>query len=118
MFLDEASLYSMPFKLHRFFATMAFCTPNDPKLLRDEFKGLICKDHMLDGLLLVSTELRALQNIKIISETMEKDINDYGLVGYHVGLKLQESVAKVIDEESEIDVCDDDICCVVNLNIG
>lgn len=37
--LDEASTYQMPFTLCRLFATLlAFCEPNDPKMLWDKFE--------------------------------------------------------------------------------
>ncbi|XP_022872071.1 uncharacterized protein LOC111391154 [Olea europaea var. sylvestris] len=78
--LSETIIYEMPYSLRLLFATLrTMCNPNNPKLLWDKFKPYMTDDYVNKNMLAEVVEVRALEDIISILESLGKNINDYEL---------------------------------------
>ncbi|KAL5571471.1 hypothetical protein UlMin_021068 [Ulmus minor] len=69
--LEEASLYEMPYTLHRLFVTiLAFCEPNDPKKLWEKFHIPMSEDYSQLNISPFHITNKALQHLASISKKL------------------------------------------------
>ncbi|PON70500.1 DNA helicase Pif1-like [Trema orientale] len=115
--LEEATSYQMPFELRRLFATiLVFCVPNNPKLLWDKFKRFMSEDYIAKKMGSVIEESKTLEDINFMLEGMGKSLDDYGLPHPAIKLGQQERITKMVNEELQVSISNDDLISQEKLN--
>ncbi|XP_022854161.1 ATP-dependent DNA helicase PIF1-like [Olea europaea var. sylvestris] len=91
----------MPISLRRLFATfLTLCNPNDSKFLWDKFKVYMIDDYVHENIQVEVAEVKALQDINFILESLGKNINEYGLVSFDVNIDEDERLRRMVAEET------------------
>ncbi|XP_022870909.1 uncharacterized protein LOC111390142, partial [Olea europaea var. sylvestris] len=115
--LSEAIIYEMSISLRRLFATLlSLCNSNDPKLLWNTFKSYMIDDYIHENISLHDAELRALNDISCILESLNKNINDYEIVSFNVDMNENDKLRRMVeDETTNLDI-EESYVCAASLN--
>lgn len=115
--LSKTVIYEMPISLRRLFATLlSLCNSNDPKLLWNTFKSYMIDDYMHKNISSHDAELRALNDISCILESLGKNINDYKIVSFNVDMNENDKLKRMVEDETINLNIEESYICAESLN--
>ncbi|XP_022889352.1 uncharacterized protein LOC111404842 [Olea europaea var. sylvestris] len=116
-YLFEAIIYEMSYSLRRLFATLlTMYNPNNSKLLWDKFKPYMTTDYVHQNMPIEIAEIRALEDIISILESIGKNIIDYGIVSFNVNIADNKKLMKMVAEETTNLDIERGFTCAATLN--
>ncbi|XP_019156692.1 PREDICTED: uncharacterized protein LOC109153274 [Ipomoea nil] len=115
--LQEAMCWQMPTSFRRLFATLLiFCNIPSPHDLWTKYKEHLCEDIISSCNSIIDAENKCLHMISDILESLGKNINDFGLVSYHIGLSKEQRIHKEIQAEKNLLPNETDLLAITKLN--
>ena len=119
-FLEEATIYHMPYSLRMLFATLlVYFTPSNPRTLWLIFEESLSEDYnRVPNLTKNDIQFKVLHQISNFLESMGRNINNYGLVPRVLKFHDSNTDARDTISETEIKVSEDDLISITKLNPG
>ncbi|XP_019179002.1 PREDICTED: uncharacterized protein LOC109174201 [Ipomoea nil] len=115
--LQEAMCWQMPTSFRRLFATMlVFCDIPSPRGLWIKYKEHLCEDLISSSVNIIDAENKCLHMISDVLESLGKNINDFALVSYYIGLTKQQRIHKEIQAEKNLLPNEVDLLAITKLN--
>ena len=106
----------MPYTLRQLFATiLVYCKPVNPRNLWEKFEVSMFEDYHRSTLNFFNAQLKVLEHIHFVVESMGNNINDYHLVDYDIILNKDERCIKEINDELGIIVSESDLSLKLSL---
>ncbi|XP_022897437.1 ATP-dependent DNA helicase PIF4-like [Olea europaea var. sylvestris] len=107
----------MSASLRRLFTSLlTLCNPKHPKFLWDKFKVYMFDDYVHQNVPKEIAELRALEDISSILESLGKNINDYAMVPFNVNIDETERLRRMVEEETTNFDIEGRLACATTLN--
>ncbi|KAI3740150.1 hypothetical protein L2E82_30571 [Cichorium intybus] len=106
--LTEASLFEFPSALRRLFATiLVFCDPGDVRKLWNHHYNTLSEDYRRQYDNVERVQNMVLTDIKLILQSMDKNINDFDLPTLSTNVSFQFANSREVQEECSIVVEDE-----------
>nr|GMC90775.1 heterogeneous nuclear ribonucleoprotein R-like isoform X1 [Ipomoea batatas] len=95
---------------------LVFCDVPSPHGLWMKYKEHLCEDLISSSINIIDAENKCLHMISDVLESLGKNINDFALVSYHIGLTKQQRIQKEIKAEKNLLPNEADLLAITKLN--
>ncbi|CAH9105004.1 unnamed protein product [Cuscuta europaea] len=115
--MEEAMCWQMPFSFRKLFATLlAFCDIAQPRELWLQYKEHLCEDLLRFSTNNLDAEYTCLLQMNDALATIGRNINDFSLVPFHIGITKEQRVQKEIEAERSLLPNEVDLLAIQSLN--
>ncbi|XP_019163086.1 PREDICTED: ATP-dependent DNA helicase RRM3-like [Ipomoea nil] len=95
---------------------LVFCDIPSPRGLWIKYKEHLCEDLISSSVNIIDAENKCLHMISDVLESLGKNINDFALVSYYIGLTKQQRIHKEIQAEKNLLPNEADLLAITKLN--